>query len=317
MRNYVDKWEKTYHEKRYHFENVYNPVLPLSKVDLFQAGELIVGDGHVIDYHEQACSEISYVVSGCCDFYADDKVFHAKQGDIHVVRKGMRHKIVVGENEMLRMAYIGFCFRESGEALDKMMQFYSNPPQVLCNDRHLSRTLFEQLLYEIYVKQSYSLDAVEACVTQILIHVYRIFQQGGEIENHRIVEEARLKQIIGHTVFKTLRYIDNNISSVSGVSQIAEELKYSPAYLSRIFREKTGVTLHHYIEEKKVEMGKELLRGGMSVSETALRLGYASSQSFCKMFSRCNGCSPTVYLKREKEGGQASVQENRVDAEEL
>lgn len=300
MKNDINQWGN-----RYLFDNIYHPALALSKVDLYQVGEIIVGDGHVIEWHQQVCTEITYVVSGCCDFYSDDHVFSARQGDIHVVAKGMSHKIVAGGNDILRIAYIGLCFRKGGDEMDPLVEFYSNPPQVLCNDKHFSRTLFEQLLYEIYVKQAYSLDAVGACVTQLLIHVYRIFQQGGEIENRRIVEEARLKQIIGHTVFKTLRYIDNHICSVTGVSQIAEELKYSPAYLSRIFRERTGVTLHHYIEEKKVEAGKELLKGGMSVSEIALRLGYASSQSFCKMFSRCNGCAPTVYLKKERECGHA------------
>lgn len=121
------------------------------------------------------------------------------------------------------------------------------------------------------------------------------------MKNHRIVEEARLERIIGHTVFKTLRYIEKNLYGVKSISQIAEDLKYNPDYLSRIFREKMGITLQQYIEEKKVEAGKALLVEGMSVSETAARLGYASSQSFCKMFSRCEGCSPTLYLKKEKE----------------
>lgn len=296
MRNYVEQWGK-----RYHFDNFYEPMLELSKIELRQAGEIIAGDGYEIEEHEQICAEISYVVSGCCDFYADGKVFHATQGDIHLVSEGMRHKIVAGEQDNLRMAYIGFCFRHKEKGMKQLAEFYMNPPQVLQNDRYFSRTLFEQLLYEIYSAQSYSMEAMDACISQILIHVYRIFQCGSEVENHRIVEEARLEQIIGHTVFKTLRYIDNNLYNINHISEIAEELKYNPAYLSRIFREKMGLTLQQYIEEKKVEAGKVLLAEGMSVSETAARLGYASSQSFCKMFSRCEGCSPTFYLKRKAE----------------
>lgn len=295
MRNYRKQWGK-----RYHFDNIYEPMLELSKIELLQAGEIIAGDGYEIEEHEQICMEISYVVSGCCDFYADGKVFHATQGDIHLVSEGMRHKIVAGEQDNLRMAYIGFCFRQDEEELKQLADFYSKPPQVLQNDRYFSRTLFEQLLYEIYAAQPYSMEAMDACINQILIHVYRIFQSGSEVENHRIVEEARMERIIGHTVFKTLRYIEKNLYGVKSISQIAEDLKYNPDYLSRIFKEKMGITLQQYIEEKKVEAGKALLAEGMSVNETAARLGYASSQSFCKMFSRCEGCSPTIYLKRRK-----------------
>ena len=304
MQDYMNQWGK-----RYHFDNVYNPMLELSKVDLYQAGEIIAGDGYVFGEHEQVCAEISYVVSGSCDFYSDDNILHATQGDLHVIAKGMRHKIVVGEQDNLRMAYIGFCFRQKGFEMSKLVDFYSNPPQLLQNDRYFSRTLFEQLLYEIYSAQIYSVEAMDACITQILVHVFRIFQYGSETENRRIVEEARLERIIGHTVFKTLRYIDNHLNNISSITQIAEELKYNPTYLSRVFRERTGITLRRYIEEKKIEMGKALLEEGMSVNETAARLGYATSQSFCKMFSRCVGCSPTLFLKKKKESNDAYVED--------
>lgn len=297
MSNYVEDLGKIYH-----FENIYEPELEFSKIYLRQAGELIVEDGYVINEHIQGWVEISYVVSGCCNFYSDGKVFHAKQGDIHVVTNGMRHRIeAVGDTNTLRMAYIAFRFRDNTAEMNKMKEFYSDPPQVLCNDRYFIRTLFDQLLYEIYMKQSYSLDSIEAYITQIMIHTYRVFQQDGKYEGHRVVDEARLRQIIGYTVSQTLRYIDHHIDSIKGVSQIAAELKYNPAYLSRVFKEKMGITMHHYINEKKVKLAKELLKNGRSVNDTAIQLGYSSSQSFCKMFSRYTGCSPSAFLKQERE----------------
>ena len=79
----------------------------------------------------------------------------------------------------------------------------------------------------------------------------------------------------------------------------ASQLQYNPSYLSRVFHEKTGMTLSAYIDEKKCTLAKELLKQGVNVGEVAERLGYASSQSFCKMFVRCVGCSPTAYLKQQ------------------
>ena len=304
MQDYAAQWGK-----RYHFDNIYNPMLKLSTVDLFQAGEIIAGDGYEISAHEQICAEISYVVSGCCDFYTDDQVFRAKQGDIHVISAGRRHKIVAGENDNLRMAYIGFCLRPQAWGKD-LESFYRNPPAQLQNDRHYSRTLFEQLLGEIYAAQPYATEAMDACITQILIQVWRIFEPGGETENRRIVEEARIDRMIGHTVFKALRYIDNHISTIGHISEVAEALRYNPSYLSRVFREKTGKTLSRYIQDKKIESGKAFIREGMSVGETAARLGYASSQSFCKMFTKSEGCSPTAYLERE---GGADAQAEKDD----
>lgn len=55
-----------------------------------------------------------------------------------------------------------------------------------------------------------------------------------------------------------------------------------------------------YIADIKIEMGKNLLKEGMSVGAVAQHLGYSSSQSFCKAFDRREGCSPTMYLKNQR-----------------
>ena len=297
MLNKMEQWGK-----RYHFDNIYDPMLALSKVKLLQAGEIIVGNGFVIESHVQSCAEISYVVSGCCDFYTDDAVFHAGQGDIHVIEEGKAHKIVVGENDNLRMAYIGFQFRKDIDGIEELKAFYKAEHPKLQTDKYFSRTLFEQLLYEIYAAQSYSVEAMDACINQLLIHVFRIFQHGGEGERRRIVEEARMDRIIGHTVFKTLRYIDGHLGSIDNISRVAEALGYNSSYLSRVFHEKTGLTISQYITDRKIEKGKTLLKEGMNVGAVAQHLGYASSQSFCKAFDRREGCSPTEYLKNQKIG---------------
>lgn len=272
----------------------------LSKVELFQVGEIIAGDGYTVDEHKQMCAEISYIVSGNCDFYVDGKVVHAVQGDIHVIPEAVKHKIVVRENDKLRMVYMGFRFQN--DELPRLAEFYTNPPLELKNDKFFCKTLFEELLNEIYAAQEYFEVAVDSCITKILINVWRIFQYESVAENERIVEEARMERIVGHAITKVLRYIDNHIESIDSIGELAKKLKYNPSYLSRVFHEKTGLTLWCYIEEKKVEKGIVLLKGGMSVSKTAKCLGYASSQSFCKVFTRKKGCSPTLYLEQERKG---------------
>ncbi len=287
--------------KRYHFDNVYHPYMQLSKVQLVQAGELIVGDGYLIPEHVQVCMEISYVVSGHCDFYTDSQVFHAKAGDIHVISQGKRHQIVAGSGDNLRMAYVGFLFQEeAGEALAELKQFFENPPLQLKNEQNQIKALFEKILTELYISMPYGKEVIDSCMNQILVQVFRSFSTEGFKESPRIVEEARMNRIVGHTIVQALRYIDSNIMQITSISQVAEQLKYNPAYLSRIFHEKTGITMSEYIAQKKIEIAKSLLASGKGVGETAQVLGYASSQSFCKMFRRYTKSSPSVYRHKQE-----------------
>ena len=50
-----------------------------------------------------------------------------------------------------------------------------------------------------------------------------------------------------------------------------------------------------YITGKKIEIAAQLLADGVSVSESAQRLGYATSQSFCKMLRKHTGKTPSDF----------------------
>lgn len=299
-KDYFMNWHRSTKNRRYHFDYVYDPALRMSKVDLYQTGELIVANGYEISEHVQICDEISYVVDGSCSFYTDGKVYHAKKGDIHIAPERTHHRIVVGNNETLRMAYLGFCFREKDQRISELQHFYSTIPQQLRNDEHLCSRTFEILLNEVYAAQDFAIDVIDACVSEILIYVYRIYQCGSGDKVSRIVEEARLEKTVGNTVVKVIRYVDENIESVLSVDQIADELKYSRSYLSRIFSEKMNMSLHQYIDQRKVAAAKRLMEEGLSVSETAVRLGYLYPQSLWKLFWRCEGCPPSDFLKKRE-----------------
>ena len=265
-------------------------------VKLFQAGEIIAGDGYEIQEHTQACSEISYIVSGECDIYTDQRIFHAKEGDIHVICPGKHHKILAGSSNF-RMAYIGFYFHEKENAAPTtaLETFFTTAPTELKNDRVQLKAAFEHLLTEIYISRDYHKEVVDACITQILVYVFRIFRYGENQSCQRLSDEVRQERIVGHTVFKALRYIDADPLAIQSVSQVAKELKYNAAYLSKIFHEKMGMTISDYITGKKIDTAAQLLAEGVSISETAQRLGYATSQSFCKMLRKHTGKTPSEF----------------------
>ncbi|MDN5568779.1 MAG: AraC family transcriptional regulator [Paracoccus sp. (in: a-proteobacteria)] len=67
---------------------------------------------------------------------------------------------------------------------------------------------------------------------------------------------------------------------------------YNPDYFRREFRRKLGSTPAKYQEFKRMEVGMQFLETGMSVSETAHRLGFADSYYFSRVFKRHIGTSP-------------------------
>lgn len=67
---------------------------------------------------------------------------------------------------------------------------------------------------------------------------------------------------------------------------------YNDTYFRREFRKRLGLTPAKYQEFKRMEIAMQLLEAGYNVSETALRLGFADSYYFSRLFKRHIGTSP-------------------------
>ncbi|MFC5449430.1 AraC family transcriptional regulator [Paenibacillus aestuarii] len=76
----------------------------------------------------------------------------------------------------------------------------------------------------------------------------------------------------------------------------ANQLKYHPVYVSRVFKKETGVTFIEYLTTYRVNMAKKWLKEtDMKISEIAERLNYANSTGFIRTFRKLTGMTPGQY----------------------
>lgn len=79
------------------------------------------------------------------------------------------------------------------------------------------------------------------------------------------------------------------------VEEIAESMNLNRRYLSRFFKEKTGMTIQEYLIHVRMEEAKRLLLQGKSVNEASVLCGYQDPFHFSKMFKRRFGVSPGIW----------------------
>jgi YesN/AraC family two-component response regulator len=90
-------------------------------------------------------------------------------------------------------------------------------------------------------------------------------------------------------------YINNNLCNVT-LCQLATYVELSPNYLSRFFKEKTGVNLSEFINRKKMEKAKALLKDHrLLVYQVGYDLGYTDYRNFSRAFKNYCGKSPKEY----------------------
>jgi len=270
----------------------------LDNISLYQAGENVMERGGEIYSHTQECHEISYIISGCAEVYVNGKKTTLQKGDVHIISKGTEHKIIADDTQRLRYFFLGFDFSSrKNDCYDEISAYYSSIKNELLHDSGDIYVMVNQIIKEIYsYDNKYHSDILEVLIKSLLLYVYFLHQK--RITPSTVNADEKNIYISG-TVFNIVKFVDANIVTITRISDIAKKFNYSPAYISRIFKEKMGITLREYVNKKKVEASIELLKSGkFSVSEVADRLHFDSYRSFYRKFKHIVGISPTLYNEK-------------------
>ncbi|CAM4008952.1 helix-turn-helix domain-containing protein [Paenibacillus alkaliterrae] len=92
-------------------------------------------------------------------------------------------------------------------------------------------------------------------------------------------------------------YIDQNYAdSMLSLTSIADELSITPQYLSSFFKKNKGENITDYIAKARLEYAKNLLAGKkLTISEIAIKIGYANDIGLIRLFKKYEGITPGKY----------------------
>lgn len=101
-----------------------------------------------------------------------------------------------------------------------------------------------------------------------------------------------------HIVGLIKKYAADHIGEDIGNEAIARKYNIHPAYMSRLFHQKTGETLTDYILRLRMEKAVELLREGKwKASEISRLVGCSSQSYFTVLFKKYTGYNPSDYCR--------------------
>lgn len=270
----------------------------LDFIKLTQISEVALEPGGQIYEHMQCCHEITYIISGEGFLYTNDNVMHIRAGDIHIISKYDRHRIIASPYQKLRYVCLGFDFLDIPEKYAQVCDFYKKSPENTVSAEGNIRYLFDMLVDEVYVNRGIEDGALESIIKLILIKSFRCFVKAAD----RAANE-KVRKYGNITVYKITKYIDSNIYTVKTVREIASALNFTENYISHTFKANMGISLLSYIKKKKVEAARVLMKNGnMTQTEISELLKFDSVQSLSRAFKQEYGRTPTQYLN-EKQGG--------------
>lgn len=191
---------------------------------------------------------------------------------------------------MSQSSYRSFqrCLLQLVTALDKALE-------TLQRNNQLEETLYtDVLIYNLGSLES--MEDIHSAIENMLHQTEEAMTQKNSDRLQQLLENIR------NTV--TQGYADRDFS----VNTIADATNLSPAYVGRLFKRSTGITLVEYILEVRMDAARTLLTDtDLSVTEIVPRVGFGDAPYFYKVFKKTNGCTPAQYRANQRGLGKVGA----------
>lgn len=237
-------------------------------------------------FHEK--NELYYLEKGKTKYFIGNEIFFLEAGDMIFVPKNTFHK--TDNSEQVGVERILFTFDDEalGESAQKYLGvLYEKKLIRLPSDKQIEvQSIFHRIASEEHKKQSDYLEMQRLCFCQLLILISRSVQMQTDTQQDPTVE----------LVQRIAKYISENVASDLSLSALSQRYALSTCYLSRVFREVTGVGLNEYINISRVSAAEKMLANTtQSITEIASACGFNDSNYFAAVFKRLRGITPKKY----------------------
>ncbi len=254
-------------------------------------------------YHRHNAFEIYLFLSGSRKVCVENAAYLCRPGDLFIICPETFHagiceeaceydRIIMNirpefiEEICKKGAQVGACF-------DFDRKTPIRRTHLSCQERETVMELFEK--YAQAQKDSEYGGALlgDTYMLQFLIFVNRWFGRDDDFGE----EENIMPQLIRDV----MKYMNDNITEDITMDKLADRFHFHGRYISRQFRDYTGLTIRTYILDKRIALAKKLLGGDCNVSEACWRSGFNDYANFLRSFKKYAGISPGKY-KREHHG---------------
>lgn len=100
------------------------------------------------------------------------------------------------------------------------------------------------------------------------------------------------------TLSKIKRYLDEHFTEKISLDELSAIFFINKFYLTRIFKNRFGLSVNSYLIEKRITKAKQLLRfSDLSIEEISVQCGLSDANYFARIFKKTEGISPGAFRR--------------------
>ena len=230
--------------------------------------------------------EILYITEGEGNFFIEGSSYSIKPGDLLFIRPLEYHYLKVSD----RIPYERHVIHFTPSAL--LEGALSSLEKIISLDSAYGSRVFVARLLPQYINAIFSrFEAVENLEREEQILYVRMLLSELILMLSTVHGEklAYSEEELGSRV---IRFLNDNIDKSITLDHLARRFFVSKYYLCRAFKKYNGISIHGYINQKRVMYAKQLIEQGETASGAAYRVGFGDYSAFYRAYKKVVGRPP-------------------------
>ena len=248
-----------------------------------------------VSLHSHTYAELIY----CCgtsgiEYLLGTDRYRLQTGDIIFVPPGVSHRPLFPER--MEKPYVRDVVWISPEFMQRVYPFFEEedtdpqrnfaPLRTVGTPWEFLGTLFEQGVREEQERKPGWEGAVIGNTMMLLTYLNRAYRQrnAGKI---RAEKPELLDRITA--------FVENNYAEHITIDALGKRFYVSGSTISHLFKQKMGISIYHYITQRRLIAAKTLIEQGEHLEHVSLLVGFSDYSSFYRAFKQEYGISPRQY----------------------
>ncbi|WP_392486623.1 AraC family transcriptional regulator [Haloimpatiens sp. FM7315] len=253
-------------------------------------------------YHYHDFNKIIIFISGDVTYLIEGKAYKLKPLDMLLVNSNAIHKPVINSEKTYERIVIwvnsSFLNRHNSKNTNLLNCFQIaqrekfNLFRLDDEDNSILRELLSSLENACFDTEFGSEVLRNSIFLQFIVYINRLFLGGID---SKVLVDVKYDEDIN----KILEYINKNLKEDLSINSLASRFYLNKYYLMHKFKEHTGVTVHKYVQNKRLIMAKDLIEKGKNISLVCAICGFGDYSNFIRSFKKFFGMAPKSYYKKK------------------
>ena len=260
----------------------------------------------MVSLHSHTFYELLYCRTATdVEYLVGSERYRLRRGDIIFVPPGISHRPILPEN--MTEPYVRDVIWIDPKFISALKLQFPDSPSQDRSYRALIRTVgtrweFLGDLFQTGVEEEeQKRPGWEAVVTGNTLMILTYLDRAN-LEHSAGAMKAEKPELVD----RITAYIEDHYAEHITVRNLSRTFFVSDSSISHLFKQKMGVSIYHYVTQRRLISAKNLIVEGTALEQVAIRVGFSDYSSFYRAFKQEYGISPRQYRALQEGSGKNS-----------